>query len=259
MARGSADKSYIVALQEVLNDLSKTFNRPRDPALYTKARSYFHSIPDDIRATVLDKAVGKSIKRFQVAAWLVVECDPPLPSVDEWIVAGLNDEDAKRHSWMIQVVGNAKLTRFAEAIAKIIATEGEARWWAVNAAAAMRGERCLPSLLELAEKYAEEETPFSLVAALSKFTSPLVIPHLNRVFESNAEERDRVAAARGLGRQGDQRAIEFLVAKLDEDDQGSQSRRAAQALSDLFGWEFEWAPGAQQIAKENWRRKQEGP
>lgn len=232
-------------------------SRPKEPELWDKACDYLKSIPSELRGFVLGLAVGKGKKRFQAAAWLAASCaTDESAGLDDWIAAGLTHSDEAWSGGIIQVVGQSKLKRFAPIIAQIISSESENRWWAVMAAGELRDERCLPALLELTDKYAKEDIPYSIVHSLAEFDSPLVTLHLRRVFATAEEDRDRVRAAWGLGRQNHQQAIAYLVEKLDDDQIDSESGRAAQALSDLFGWEFEWAPGAEKIAKENWRRKQ---
>lgn len=111
---------------------------------------------------------------------------------------------------------------------------------------------CLFSLVSLAGSYGQEDIPTSLVIAMSKFNSHDVAPFLQRVLRSCTEERAQVFAAWGLARLGEQEAIEYLVQKLDEPDSSSESRRAAQALSDLYGWNLELTAKSPQRAKKLW-------
>ena len=176
-------------------------------------------------------------------------------TVDQWIRAGLMHSDEERRSWAIQHVGIEKLVRFADEIVQIINSDDQCRWWAVTAAGQLEIDNCLYALLKLADSFDNNPIPFALIQALSRYESPLAAPHLLRVFNSDREGRDRIAAAWGLARQNQQEAISYLVHKLDELDEDGptlEARRAAQALSDVFGWRLECIPEAPRQAKQRW-------
>lgn len=182
---------------------------------------------------------------------MLAECDPA-PAVDEWIESSLSESNADRRDWMIQVVGNHDLTRFSHVIARIVDSDPECRWFAVIAAGELGTQDCRVALVKLADSFGDEPIPMALIQALSKYDTADVVPYLQHVFETHSEERDRVFAAWGLGRRRDRNAIDYLVSKLDEPDTTSESRRAAQALSDLYGWDLDWTPEAQGLAKIRW-------
>jgi|GEM_PF-3156647 HEAT repeat protein len=253
MSESSTKADYVAGLRSGLDELHKYQSRPPTPDANPLAdvKALFESIPADLQASVLDKAIGKGIRRFRAAASLLAECQQT-ERVDNWITASLTHPDTERRDWMIQIVGNNKLVRFAECIARTVETDEQCRWFAVIAAGELQTENCCDSLVSLADSFGQEAIPASLIIALSRFSSPRVTPHLERVFRSHAEERDQVFAAWGLARQGHQEAIEYLVRKLDEPDSSTGSRRAAQALSDLYGWDIEWTPEAARKAKERW-------
>lgn len=253
MAQSSTKHDHVAGLRAGLNELHKYQSRPPTPDANPLAsvKALFESIPADLQACVLDKAIGKGIRRFRAAASMIAACEQS-ECVDNWITASLIHRDTERRDWMIQIVGNQELVRFAVSIAHIIDTDEQCRWWAVSAAGDLKADECLNSLVSLAESFSEEPIPMALIQALAKYDSPLVAPHLQRVFDSHSDDRDRVFAAWGLARQDHQEALEYLVAKLDEPDSSSESRRAAQALSDLHGWDLEWTPESPRQAKELW-------
>ncbi len=253
MSESSTKADCVAGLRSGLDELHKYQSQPQTPDANPLAdvKALFESIPADLQAGVLEKAIGKGIRRFRAAASLLAECQQS-ERVDNWITASLTHPDTDRRNWMIQIVGNNKLVRFAEFIARIVETDEQCRWFAVIAAGELQTETCCDSLVSLADSFGQEAIPASLIIALSRFSSPRVTPHLERVFRSPTEEREQVFAAWGLARQGHQEAIEYLDRKLDEPDSSSGSRRAAQALSDLFGWDFQWTPEAARKAKERW-------
>ena len=256
MSQSSKKEDYVAGLRTALDELHRCQSRPPTPDANPLAdvKALFESIPAELQASVLDKAIGEGIRRFRAAASMIAVCQPS-ECVDDWITTSLQHPDTERRAWMIQIVGDQKLLRFARHIAQIIDADEQCRWWAVSAAGDLQTEECANSLTSLAESFQAEPIPMALIQALAQYDSPQVSPHLQRVFDSHSDERDRVFAAWGLARQDHQEAIDYLVAKLDEPDSSSESRRAAQALSDLYGWDIQWTPEAQQQAKERWQLK----
>ena len=256
MSQSSTKTDYVTGLRTGLDELHKYQSRPPTPDAnpLSDVKALFESVPADLQASVLDKAIGKGIRRFRAAASMVAACEQS-DCVDNWIAANLTHREDERRDWMIQIVANQRLVRFAKSITHIIDNDEQCRWWAVSAAGELQTDECVNSLVSLAESFREEPIPMALIQALAKYDSPLVAPPLQRVFDSHSDERDRVFAAWGLARQDHREAVDYLVAKLDEPDSSSESRRAAQALSDLYGWELEWTPETPQQAKELWQSR----
>ena len=254
MAKTPAEQKLVAKLTAALSEVAKAMRGPykKKPHPLETAKKIFESIPPELQPKILAQAVGKGIRRFQAAANLVADCEPS-QCVDQFIRAGLSHQDEKFRGCMVQTVGVCELSRFAPELAKIILDDDDdARWWAVIAAQSVRGPACLRALLKFAETFGDEHLPFSLRCSLSRYDSPSVKPQLERAFRTHPEDRHRVCAARGLGQQKNKEAIRYLVSKLDEPDIDSESRRAAQALSEIYGWDIEWSPKAQQEAKEKW-------
>ena len=256
MKKTSATQDYVAGLRAAFDELHKYQTGPSKlkASPIEHAKKLFESVPDDLQSQVLDKAVGTGIRRFRAAASVLALCKSS-ENVDRWIRASLTHSDPERRGYMVQVVGEENLVRFADEINEIIKSDEECRWWAVSAAGALGVEGCLHALIELADSFGETEIPMALIAALARYDSPLATPHLQRVFNSDREDRERGTAAGGLARQNQKEAIHYLVSKLDEHDGeyfSAESRRAARALSDVFGWGLESTPEAPRQAKERW-------
>lgn len=254
--QSSTEQDYVTRLRAGLDELHKYQTRPSNQksSSINRLKNLFESIPADLQRRVLDKATGNSIRRFRAAASLMAECRTS-ECVDAWISANLTHRESERRDCMIQIVGNQKLVRFAEEIVHAIQSDDQSRWWAVSAAGLLGVDECLDSLVALADSFGEKPIPMALIQSLAKYDSPTTAPHLQRVLDSHQDEQERVFAAWGLARQDHKQAIDYLVRKLDEDDgkhPSLESRRAAQALSDIFGWELEWSPEAPREAKERW-------
>lgn len=94
----------------------------------------------------------------------------------------------------------------------------------------------------------EKRDEWALLWAAHQYAEPEFKEYVTRIFEDpDTENSHRVLAAWGLGKLGDKRAVDYLVKMLDDpsvitptsSDPG-HSLRAAQALSDINDWDFEW-------------------
>lgn len=262
MAETKAISRSATELKLVFDELHLSSTRP--PANDSTSRldaavAIFESIPTDSQLAVLSKAIGKGIRLFRVAATVLAACKPS-ENVDNWITNSLRNVDSERRNWMIQIVGNEKLTRFAPIIAQLVESDDENRWCAVSAAGDLRTEDLLESLVALASTFGSEPIPMALIQSLGNFRSQRARPFLQRVFESPSDQRDLVFAAWGLARLGDESAIRCLVELLDDpDEQGDsyfhpgESLRAAQALCDVYEWPFDWDKSYVQKTKDRVR------
>lgn len=196
----------------------------------------------------LDKAIGSSKKRRQEAVYLLSELTG-VPEVIERIGQWLNDPDPQWRSWLIQMVENAGLKQFAPSLNAIIEHDPDefCRAAAIHAAGALRADDNLPALLRLAEG-GEYDQIWRLAWALKGYATEECRPYLNRWFAgSGSDKQTRVIAAWGLGKLGDKQAMRYLIEMLDDPDRKGEnffapgeSLRAAQALSDIHDWPFEW-------------------
>ncbi|MDC0723735.1 HEAT repeat domain-containing protein [Nannocystis bainbridge] len=138
--------------------------------------------------------------------------------------------------------------RFIPELRAIARDADDPEWaWAVDALGEL-GDR--DGVEILMAHTAGQDTPFVLLDALRKIKDPIAA----LVFEPNLthpEARTRVYALWGLAALGHETPIAGLVALLEDPEvhtatsyDPGESRRAAQALCDVLGWPFEWAPEA---------------
>ncbi|PCC69212.1 hypothetical protein SAMN02745121_05857 [Nannocystis exedens] len=148
--------------------------------------------------------------------------------------------------WLVQ--GMKTRARFIPELRAIARDGDDPQWaWAVDGLGEL-GDR--DGVEILMAHTAGRDTPFVLLDALRKLKDPIAA----LVFEPNLthpETRTRVYALWGLAALGHEAPIAGLVALLDDPEVRTatsyapgESRRAAQALCDLFGWPFEWKPEA---------------
>jgi len=141
------------------------------------------------------------------------------------------------------------MRQFAPLLNDIIERDPEpfCREIAIHAAGSLRQKENLPTLFRLADRN-EYDLNWRLAAALMRYATEDCRPYLRRWFEDAAQEKStRVFAAWGLGKLGDQNALDYLVAMLHDPDiytpnsfEPGESIRAAQATCDIHGWPFEW-------------------
>ncbi len=196
----------------------------------------------------LDAAIGRDAKRREEAVYLLSEL-ADIPEVVERIGVWLQDPNPSFRRWLVQTVEHGRLTQFAPALSAIIESDADpvCRQFAIHAAGTLRLESSLPSLLRASHTEAKDNR-WVLVWAFKEFAAPECMPYLREVFGNQSEpSSQRVVAAWGLAKAGDEAAHKYLEEMLDDPDTRTpnsftpgQSLRAAQALSDLHGWPFHW-------------------
>jgi HEAT repeat protein len=219
----------------------------------------------------LDRAVGRSVLRKRALAELLAGLTD-LPEVVDRFAAWLRDPDTGWRAEMIAFVGNKGLLPFAPLLNDALAGNGGdgCLAYAMTSAGQLRSEANLKAILKLAADPKRKEWS-RLLWALKDYGHPRCRPALRRVFRRAKSKHERVIAAWGLGKLGDERAIRYLADMLDDPavetptshDPG-ESIRAAQALCDIHGWPFEWdhdwvAGGDPGVRADFPGRRQEGP
>jgi HEAT repeat protein len=223
------------------------------------------ALPREGLLEALDIAVGPNKKRREEAVYILSELTDISEAVAR-IGQCLNDPNPQLRSRLIQIVANRGMRQFASLLNDIIERDPDpfCRETAVHAAGSLRQKENLPTLFRLADRN-EQELNWRLAAALKSYATEECRPFLRRWFEDAAQNKStRVFAAWGLGKLGDQNALEYLIAKLQDPDdhtpksfEPGESIRAAQAVCDIHGWPFEWnkAYVGRTIARvEEWRR-----
>ena len=204
-------------------------------------------LPRERILEALDKAVGTSKKRREESIF-ILSALTDVPDVADRIGEWLRDPDPQVRSWLIQTVGQAGLKQFAPFLNEIMENDPDpfCRGVAIHTAGTLKADENLPALLRLAERRDDEET-WRLIYALQNYATEECRPYLEEWFKNQDSESDRVVAAWGLGKLGDQAAIAYLIRMLDDPDEHGpthsnpgESIRAAQALCDIYQWPFEW-------------------
>lgn len=205
-------------------------------------------LPRDGILDAVDKAIGKNKRRREEAVYLLSEWTD-VPVVVDRIGEWMNDPDPKWRNWLIQTVAQHGLIQFAPYLNAIIEDGSDefCRDMAIHAAGKLRAYECLPTLLRLAEQN-DPNLTWRLATALASYATEECRPRLRKWFDdSSLKKSTKIFAAWGLGKLGDQVAIDYLIGMLDDPDEHGvtyfrlgESLRAAQAVCDIRGWEFEW-------------------
>lgn len=116
-----------------------------------------------------------------------------------------------------------------------------------NTSGNIADESSLPIFIELMQKR-ESKHEWPVLCASHKFVRPEFRDYLADVFDNIATKTShKIMSAWGLAKLGERRAYEYLVSMLDDPEiitansyDPGHSIRAAQAIADINGWEFEW-------------------
>jgi HEAT repeat protein len=205
------------------------------------------ALPREGVLEALDKAIGSNRKRRKEAVYILSELTD-VPEAVSRIAQSLKDPDPEWRSWLIQTVRMRGMRQFAALLNDIIECDPDpfCRELAIAAAGTLQQKVNLPILFRLADE--EPELTWCLVVALQSHATEECRPHLQRWFQDETQEKStRVFAAWGLGKLADEKAIDFLIAVLDDPGihaansfKPGESIRAAQALCDIYGWPFKW-------------------
>jgi hypothetical protein len=181
---------------------------------------------------------------FALASLLLERGDTGCAVSDAAIIAILADQKHIARDAVLGSMQASEQSRFAPQLREIAKLRTDAGWaYAVDALGKWGDQRSVDSLIS---QCAVVDTPFVLLAALVRLRPPEAAV----VFEANlahAEPRERAFALWGLAALGYQEAIGALIGLLDDPDLTTaasftpgQSMRAAQALADVWGLEFDW-------------------
>jgi HEAT repeat protein len=210
----------------------------------------------------LDRAIGRSVQRKRAAADLLAELTD-LPEVQDRFAAWLKDADLAWRAEMIAFIGEKGLYQFAPLLNDILAGDGDELClaYAITSAGELRSEVNLTAVLKLATDDTGRMLWNRLLWTLTDYNHPLCRPALERVYRAGPPKGDQVIAAWGLGKLGDEEAIQYLADMLDDPDTPTptcsnpgESLRAAQALCDIYGWPFQWNTSWVDKTRRRWQR-----
>jgi hypothetical protein len=260
----SPDKNLAAKLRELLDRLagSRKLSNDEQEEIHDAVIAEARLLSGDGFLEALDSVIGKSKSRRRESVYLLSEFTH-LPEVVARIGEEFKNPDAHWRHWLVQTVGYKHLTRLAPQLIPIIESDPDilCRRGAIWSAAEMKAPECLPLLLRLAEN-PPVELASSLAFAFTKYSSESSRPFLQRRFEDeSADSSHRVIAAWGLAKLGEKKALRYLVEMLFDPSNKTptsytpgQSLRAAQAVCDIKGWQFDWNKNFVEAHRDEWRK-----
>lgn len=244
------DNDSVAILRKCLVDLSRLNSLSNDDkeVEYDRISRVVSQVPRDGILQALDEAIGRFENRKKASIHILVEL-ADVPAALDRMEALLRDGDESDAPELFQTVGLHHLIQFAALLNRFIlgSYDDFTRSCAIHAASRLKDPRNLPALLKLTAD-CPVDLRFHLLVALTEFGDERGRPFLRRHFRNEEEESSlRVMAAWGLAKLSDASAMSYLIKTLDdpaiETDRSyetGQSLRAAQAICDVRGWEFEW-------------------
>jgi hypothetical protein len=260
----SPDKNLAAKLRELLDRLagSRELSNDEREEIHDGVVTEAGLLSGDGFLEALDSAIGKSKSRRRESVYLLSEFTH-LPEVVARIGEELKNPDSHWRHFLVQTIGNKNLTRLAPQLIPIIESDPDilCRRGAIWSAGKLKAPECLPSLLRLAEN-PRVEVASSLALAFTKYSSEASRPFLQQRFEDkSADSSDRVIAAWGLAKLGKKKALRYLVKMLFDPNKKTptsyapgQSLRAAQAVCDIKGWQFNWSKSFVEAHRDEWRK-----
>lgn len=246
----NASKELTTRIRKLLDRLVESRrlgNDDREP-IHDEVAGDARELPRNGILQALDQAIGRSKSRREAAVYLLSEWTD-VPEVVDRLGEWINDPDPEWRSWLIQTVARDRLAQFAPHLSQIIENDQDdfCRDMAIHTAGTLQVNEYLPVLLRLADQN-DPNLRWRLATALQSYATEECRPPLKKWFnDASLDKSTRIFAARGLGKLGDQAAMDYLIGMLDDPDERGEnysrpgeSIRAAQALCDIRGWPFEW-------------------
>jgi hypothetical protein len=215
-------------------------------------------------------AVGK-IKKYQEASMYVFAELPDLFSKDFIKYEILESYHESCRSMILQRIGNSKLSGLLFVLHEVMENYPDDVAWAITSLGEIADDSSIPLLIDL---YKKTGTQYSgLAMALRKFRpNPSVIEPLKHIFvlcdeypptHKDIIKRDKIMAAWALCKHGCFDHYDYIVGLLEDSDISTETsfspgeaRTAAQAISDIKGWEFEWEEKYVQVVKDRLKVEQ---
>jgi len=240
----------IAEIRKVLEALARVENSDNDTKelVYDRELAKIRELDRDGIIDIVSLAVGSNKRRLAYASFIFAELYD-VPGIESVFGDLLKNADATARSNIIQTIGLRKMHNLVGVLNEHFIHEYDdfCRDCLLHSLAKLADPSSLPIFEYLMRRnYPRDE--WRLIVAGGEYGVPAFRDYLLTVFE-NPEKltSHRVVAAWGLVKIGHDRAHRYLIEMLDDPDvttprtyKPGQSIRAAQAIADINGWEFEW-------------------
>jgi HEAT repeat protein len=247
-------------LRRILNQLVKIENKDNDTKeiVSDKELAKIKDIPREGILEALSEAIGNDKKRTKASVFIYSELTD-IPEIEEVFEHLLLDSDAEARSIIIQSIRSIKNTNLVPFLNDHFYKETDefCKDALLYTLTVIGAESSFKIFKELSDRK-DNKYAFRVLLAFIKYQKSESKPYLLRIYnDKNLDKILRIHAAWGLAKLGEKDYIDYLIKMLEDPiiktpksyDPG-QSIRAAQAISDILGWEFEWHKDSVEKVKE---------
>lgn len=240
----------VAEIRKVLDALARVENSDNDTKerVYDSELAKIKSMDRDGIIDIVQRAVGTDKRRRKYSPFVFAELYD-VPGIEPVFSELLKHADTTGRADIIQTIGLRKMRGLVGVLNEHFVHESDefCRTWLLHTLGKLADESSL-SIFEYLMRRSEPRDEWSLLVAARYFGVPVFRDYLISVFENPKTLKSRkVVAAWGLGKLGDRNAYEYLTEMLDDPQvktentfEAGESIRAAQAIADINGWDFEW-------------------
>ena len=211
---------------------------------------------------VVIAAVGKSRKRRRYAPFVYAELSD-VPGIEKTFADLLETSDDVGRSQIIQTIGHRKMRSLIPVLNAHFAKEADdfCRDQLLWALGRLADESSLP-IFEYLMRERRSRDEWRVLCAGTNYARNEFDAYMQAVFDSrNAKKTHKIMAAWGLAKLGHENAYRYLVSMLDDPEttiktestityDPGEATRAAQAICDIHGWDFEWNKAFVDVVKD---------
>jgi hypothetical protein len=250
--------STVETIRSVLDELKRVENADNDTKeiVFDRELAKIRDLP---RAGILQavlESIGRSQKRKQYAPYVFAELSD-VPGIEKVFSELLVSSEAAGRGAIIQEIGLRKMYTLVGVLNDHFASESDdfCRSQLLHTLATLADESSLPIFVYLmTTENSHDEWP--ILCAAHNYAREEFRRYAQAVFDSILTKKsNKILAAWALAKLGDNAALEYLKSMLSDPATSSktttsttydpgESIRAAQALADINGWDFEWGRSA---------------
>ncbi len=207
---------------------------------------------------IANRAIGKDRKRTRYSPYIFSELHD-VPGIEEVFKDLLANSDANGRSAIIQTIGLRNLKNLVPTLNSHFAKETD-DFCRVRLLTTL-AKIAHPSSLPIFDFLINQDRPsdeWLLLVAAKNYDHEVFEPFAKKIFASSTSKKShKIMAAWTLAKSGNTLAYKYLIEMLDDPEVTTESEgittydpgeslRAAQAIAEIYGWDFEW--GVSQVA-----------
>ncbi len=240
-------------IRTILKQIARVENSDNDTKeiVYDRELSKINQLD---RANIIEavrQAVGSDSKLARYAPFVFSELADE-PGIERIFTEVLENADDVGRNSIIQTIGLRRMKTLVGVLNGHFARETDdfcrdQLLWTLGKIA---DESSLPIFLSLMRKN-EERDRWRILCAARNYARIEFKDYLVAVFETDDKKSNKIIAAWGLAKLGSAKGYDYLISMLDDPERvittdttttydPGEAIRAAQAISDINGWEFEW-------------------